>query len=133
MQSLLGSNKSESFEISFAQSKVGNISISQICTHCKDRDSCKCIVNGARVDIYNSDISRSMKAVSEMCTTTLCAIPDPENKNRSLNIPCSGPAILYYEYEKKLAAKDSRETAFALSILVFVVALLVTVIVLKYF
>lgn len=111
-----------------SQSKLGNLSITQLCTHCKSRDSCKCVIDG--VDI--SKIDGSIKAVQELCTTTLCTIQNPSNPNTKINIPCSGPSILYYQYKEKVRERERRKSGFVISLCFLLISMLVAILLLKY-
>lgn len=114
-----------------SMSKVGDVSITQMCNHCKDKNSCRCVVDGVDISVNATDIDGSLKAVQELCTDTMCTVYDPENSAKRINIPCNGPDILYYQYQHGLRKKDSRESTLALCVCFVVGCILITILILR--
>ena len=114
-----------------SMSRVRNVNISQICNHCKTKDSCRCVVDGIRITVNASEIDGSLKAVQELCSDTMCTVEDPVDPTKKVNIPCSGPAIVYYRYQQGLRVKDQRESTMALSICFVFVCVLLMIIILR--
>lgn len=118
-------------EFTARQSELGNISISQICTHCQSKDTCRCMIDGVNISIDNSKIEGNVKAVQELCSDTLCTVADPNNPQRTLNIPCSGPSIVYYQYQQKMRESERRNSGFTISVCILLVALVTSMIFLR--
>ena len=106
------------------RSKAKDIKLSQICSHCSDKDSCRCVIDGADVNISKTDISGSANIVKELCSNVLCNISDPENPSSTVTVPCTGPSILYYRYRKKIRDKETRDSSFVLGMCVIAVAMM---------
>lgn len=113
--------------VATSQSKVGDISISQICTHCKDKNSCRCIIDGVDIKIKSSEVAGSLKAVQELCGDTICTIQNPTDPHSKINIPCTGPSIIYYEYLEKLRQRDKKQSGLAISVCVLLICMLIAI------
>lgn len=118
-------------DVSLRAVRSSQIDITQMCSHCKSTDSCRCVVNGLDTLLVDSKIEGSLKLVKELCSDVLCTIADPDNSNKTLTVPCNGPSILYYQYQKTLRDKEQRQTSLLLTAMVLVVALLVTMFVVR--
>lgn len=75
--------------------------VDQLCSHCDSGTKCMCYVDDIALTLRSSKVSGIVKGVEEMCSGTLCAVPDPDGRNKVINVPCEGSAYSYYTLKAK--------------------------------